>query len=361
MTTATTMYALNHNQIAQLIATVGRDNCVLVQGETGTGKTSIQQMLARLFPNYILIYFDGTTKDMGDLMVPMFHTIGEDGVVRYATNEELGLHLDQPVILMIDEFGKCLPTVKNALTRLILERQLGAKKLHPDSLLWATTNLQAEGLGDMLPAHVRNRITTVEMRKPDAMEWIEWGVNNDIDPMILAWAKDTPQLFHSFKDCKPEENPYINHPQAQRDGFFTPRGGECASDILKVRDQIDDITLTASLMGTIGERGALDLMTYVALGDQLPSPQSIKDDPMSAKIPTAAGAVCMVVYRSLAIMDRQLIKPWMIYLNRLNKEAQGLFVNGARAKGYSKQDVVTQSKEFQDWCLANNFLFSADK
>ena len=238
---------------------------------------------------------------------------------------------------MLDEFGKSLPTVKNALTRLILERQLGAKKLHVDSLLWATTNLQAEGLGDMLPAHVRNRITTVEMRKPDAMEWIEWGVNNDIDPMILAWAKDTPQLFHSFKDCKPEENPYINHPQAQRASFVSPRSLEKASNILKKREQIDSTTLTASLIGTIGDRGALDLMT------------------------TAAGAVCMVVYRSLAIMDRQLIKPWMIYLNRLNKEAQGLFVNGARAKGYSKQDVVTQSKEFQDWCLANNFLFSADK
>jgi len=179
--------------------------------------------------------------------------------------------------------------------------------------------------------------------------------------MILAWTKDTPQLFHSFKDCKPEENPYINHPQAQRASFVSPRSLEKASNILKQRDQIDTTTLTASLIGTIGERGALDLMAYVALGDQLPSPDSIKNDPMNAKVPTAAGAVCMVVYRSLATMERSWVKQWMTYLNRLNKEAQGLFVNGARAKGYSKQDVVTQSKEFQDWCLANNFLFSADK
>jgi len=35
-----------------------------------------------------------------------------------------------------------------------------------------------------------------------------------------------------------------------------------------------------------------------------------------------------------------------------------LFVNGVRAKGYSKQDIVVNTKEFQDWCLANNYAIS---
>jgi len=355
-------YALSIKQCAQLIATIGKFNTVLVQGEMGIGKTAILWVLAKMFPDHLPIYFDGTTKDVGDMAIPMFASIGEDGVVRYATNEELGLHLGKPVILMIDEFGKCLPSVKNALAQLILERSLFGKKLHEDSFVFATTNLAVEGLGDLLPAHIRNRITTVTMRKSDNMEAIEYGIEHNFEPALLAWYKDTPQLFHSFQDYNsPNENPYINDPRdPSRIACFTPRSGEKANNILKQRDFIDDATLTASLMGTIGARGALDLMAYVQLSDQMPSPEDIKTDPTNAKIPTSPGAVCMVVYRALSIMDRESIKPWMVYLNRLPKEVQGLFVNGVRVKDYSKRDIVVTTKEYQEWCLANNYAISVN-
>jgi len=313
-----------------------------------------------MYPDHIPIYFDGTTKDVGDMAIPMFATIGDDGVVRYATNEELGLHLGKPVILMIDEFGKCMPSVKNALAQLILERSLFGKKLHPDSFVFATTNLAVEGLGDELRAHIRNRITTVTMRKPDYLEAIEYGIERGFEPALLAWYKDTQQLFHSFQDYKsPDENPYINFPNdPSRIACFTPRSGEKANNILKQRDLLDDATLTASLMGTIGARAALDLMAYVQLSGQMPSPEDIKTDPLNAKIPTSPNAVCMVVYRALSIMDRESVKPWMAYLNRLPKEVQGLFVNGVRGKDYSKRDIVVNTKEYQDWCLANNYAIS---
>ena len=84
------------------------------------------------------------------------------------------------------------------------------------------------------------------VRKTDHMDWIEWGINNDIDPTILGWVKDNPQLFAAFEDVKdPSENPYIFHPKEQRAAFVTPRSLHAASDILHVRDQFDDQTLTA--------------------------------------------------------------------------------------------------------------------
>lgn len=365
---ATVNYALSIKQCANLISTIGKFNSVLVQGEMGIGKTAILRVLEKMYPDHIPIYFDGTTKDVGDMAIPMFATIGDDGVVRYATNEELGLHLGKPVILMIDEFGKCQPSVKNALAQLILERSLFGRKLHADSFVFATTNLAVENLGDELRAHLRDRLTKVTMRKSDNMEAIEYGIEHDFEPALLAWYKDTPQLFHSFQDYKSdkvkggynyEENPYINFPNdPSRIACFTPRGGERANNILKQRDLLDDATLTASLIGTIGARGALDLMAYVKLGSEMPSPEEIKTDPLTAKIPTSPGAICMVVYRALSIMDRDSVKPWMAYLNRLPKEVQGLFVNGVRGKDYSKRDIVVNTKEYQEWCLANNYAIS---
>ena len=364
MATAQQMYALNLEQIADLIKAIGHKRTVMVQGHMGTGKTSLLKMLAAMLPTHRPVYFDGTTKDLGDIMLPRIAEVDSTSpYVSYAPNEELGLHYNEPVIVMLDEYGKANPAVKQGLTAFMLERQLGSSKLHPDSIVFCTTNLGAEGVGDLLVAHQRNRITVVTARKPSNMEWIEWGINNGVDHSLLGWAKDNPQLFFTFEDVKdPDENPYIFHPRAAgRTAFVTPRSLEAASDILKERIFMDDQTVTAALMGTIGDRAAMDLMAFVKLADQLPSLDSIKKDPLRAKVPSSAAAVCMVVYRTLATLDRDWIDAWFEYMDRLDKEAQGMFVNGVRAPKYSKQALVMTNKRFTEWAAANSYLFASDK
>ena len=363
MSTAQSMYQLNLDQIANMLKVGGHHRTVLVQGHMGTGKSSLLKSLHADLPDHTPCYFDCTTKDLGDIMIPKLKDLDGMDYVQFATNEELGLHLrDKPIILMIDEYGKANPMVKNALLRLMLERQVGSYKLHPESIVFATTNLGAEGVGDLLPPHARNRITIVTSRKPSHMEWIEWGINNGVDHALLGWVKDNPQLMHSFEDVtRPEDNPYIYHPRAQQASFVTPRSLEAASDWLKQREFIDDQSMTAALMGTIGDRAAMDLMAFVTLADQLPTLQSIKDDPATAKIPDSAAAVCMVVYRTLASIEANWIDQWMDYMMRLDKEAQALFANGVRAPRYAKQGVVMTNRKFTDWARANGYLFASDK
>ena len=357
------MYALNLDQCVDLIKAVGSKRTVLMQGDMGNGKSSTLKTLAAQMPDHTPCYFDCTTKDLGDITIPNIANLDDGtGYVTYLTNEELGVHHDGPVVLMIDEFGKANPAVKNAMLRLMLERKIGSYSLHPDSLVFATTNKGSEGVGDLLPPHARNRMTVVQVRKTDHMDWIEWGINNDVDHSLLGWVKDNPHLMASFEDVKdPDENPYIFHPKQQRAAFVTPRSLEAASDILKTRSAMDDMTLTAALMGTIGDRGAMDLMAFVSLADQLPSLQSIKDDPMNAKVPDSAAAICMVVYRTLAALDKDWLNAWMDYLPRLDTEAQAMFANGVRSPKYSKQSMVMTNKKFTAWAMQNNHLYTADK
>jgi len=363
MNTATAMYALGLDQVAKLILSTGNKRTVLAQGDIGTGKSSLLPAIGKEKPDHTLCYFDCTTKDLGDITIPNIAKMDDgSGYVTYLTNEELGAHNNTPIVLMIDEFGKANPAVKNALLRLILERKIGSYTLHPDSIIFATTNKGSEGVGDLLPAHARNRMTVVQTRKPTNMEWIEWGINNDVDHTLLGFAKDNPQIFYSFEDVKdPDDNPYIFHPKQNRAAFITPRSLEAASDILKERHLMDDQTTTAALMGTIGERGAMDLMAFVKLADQIPSADSIKQDPKNAKIPSSAAGVCMVVFRTLASIEADWINPWMDYLVRLDKEAQGMFANGVRAPKYAKQSLVMTNKKFTQWAMDNNYMFAADK
>lgn len=360
---AVSMYAIGLDQIAALIKSVGHKRTVLVQGHMGTGKSSLLRTLSAELPGHIPCYFDCTTKDLGDLMLPRIADLsGDNHYVSYAPNEELGVHHNKPVVVMLDEYGKANPSVKQGLTAFMLERKLGAYNLHPDSIVFCTTNLGAEGVGDLLVGHQRNRITVVTARKPSNMEWIEWGINAGVDHTLLGWCKDNPQLFHSFDDYKnPDDNPYIYHPKQQRAAFVTPRSLEAASDILKERMHFDDQTTTAALMGTIGERGAMDLMAFVKLADQLPSLESIKKDPENAKVPTSAAAVCMVVYRTLATIEKEWMDAWMTYMDRLDTEAQGMFANGVRAPKYGRQAMVMTNRNFTNWAMKNSHLFAADK
>jgi len=122
-------------------------------------------------------------------------------------------------------------------------------------------------------------------------------------------------------------------------------------------------------MGTIGVASARSLATYVKIGDQMPKLQEIKDTPDTAKVPTNETAICMVVHRTLQTIERNWTESWMKYMERLPKEAQGLFANAVRnavAKSKNGQAnkrliEVTTSKSYMDWCLKNNYMFAADK
>jgi hypothetical protein len=358
------MYAVSINEAATAIrATAGSITC-LVQGDMGWGKTSILKLLAAMLPDYIPIYFDCTIKDAGDLAIPVMKKT-EDGIdyVHMAPNEELGMHLvGKKLIIMVDELGKANRSVQNGMLRLMQERQFGTQALHPDSIVFATTNKGSENVGDTLLPHARNRITILQLRKSTNMEWIEWGINNGIDFALLGWCKDTPQLFQSFEDvAHPTDNPLIYHPKdASRTSFVTGRSLEKASHILKKRKLLGDDLTMGMLIGTIGGPAAADLMTHVRMADQLPSQQSIKDDPHNATVPTSAAAICLVVYRALASIDKSWVDAWLTYMLRLDAEAQGMFANGAMKPTFTRKSELMLNKKWTDWARTNGYLFAAD-
>ena len=73
-----------------------------------------------------------------------------------------------------------------------------------------------------------------------------------------------------------------------------------------------------------------------------------------------AWAICMVVYRTLSLLEKDWIKAWMEYMQRLDTEAQAMFANGVRSEKYSKRSMMMGSSEFRDWALKNQHLYTAD-
>ena len=363
--TASSMYAQDLDNCVNSISLLGHKLTFILEGDIGNGKSATRFMLAEKHPKHRVFYCDCTTKDVGDLMLPKFMELDADGqVVRFVANEELGLHMDDPVIIMVDEFGKANKSVQNALLCLMYERRMGSYKLHEESIVYGTTNLGAEGVGDILPPHARNRFCIITVKKWTNEQWMEWAIRNNCDPQIILFAKEHPEIFDSFTDVEnPEDNEYIYHPKVQRRAFVTPRSLENASHVLKVRDQLGPDVTVANLIGCVGERAAMDLKAQFSLSDQLVPLDDIKNNPKTAKIPTNAAAICLMMYRTLSNIDRSWMDAWMDYMDRLPTEAHGMFVNGVYSDKFDKkrQQAVVTNKKFTDFTMANNYLRATDK
>lgn len=352
-------------EFAHAISTVGRHVTVIGQGEPGIGKSAMLGFIAARNPSYETAYIDCTLLDLGDFALPytenVLTDVNKDGAVakitKFAPNARFKMHDDKPVIVMLDEIGKAMKSVKNVLLTLMLEHRIGDAYLPEGSIVFGTTNLLSDGVGDMLEAHARNRVAFVTVRKPDADEWIEWAVGNDIDPTIIAWVKQFPHALATYTDPSQSDNAYIFNPtRAGMGAVVTPRSLEKASHIAKQRGELGDNLTISLLTGTIGESAARDMQAFFTVVDRLPTWDAIINDPSGAKMPDDTVARCILVFSAVTRVDKDSLSKWMRYVQRMDKEWQALFATSVM-QSPSKQVFCVMNKDFKDWALANQWMF----
>ena len=354
--------SLSLSQTADLIAAVGDVQTILAQGEMGIGKSSILKMLRSnpKFKNHKFCYVDITTKDVGDFVVPKIRTVDGVEVCSFIPNEEFGMHfVDQPVVIMLDELGKAKGGVMNACLRLMQERQLGTYTLHPDSIVFATTNLAVEGIGDNVPPHARNRVTQVRVAKPTAEEWMTYAISSGINHTVIATVREYPDMLASFEDYEsPQQNTYIFDPRDVRLSFVTPRSLEKAGHIVDRTAILGKDVMAHALKGTVGEKAMLNILTMVDMDSQLADWDDLIKNPTTVPVPTNGAAACMLVSKAVQRIRRDTVGSWMEFLPRLSKEAQGLFARSVMQDRCPNREVAATNTKFAQWAAQNNYMFA---
>ena len=323
-----------------------------LKGEPGIGKSSLEVMFKKLLPHYAFAYIDTQCMDLGDIAMPVMDH--ENKVTRYYPNARFGMHLGQPLIIMLDEFAKAMQPVQNMLHPL-LERtnpRLGDMPAPKGTIRYLTNNLSSDGVGDNTKAHTKNRRTVLHVRKPDAEEWMEWAVQNDIDPSVIVWVKNYPHALASYLDGDQSENPYIFQPKKVQDAFVTPRSLAAASHIVANRKYYDENSLVAALAGTIGEAAARDMQASIAYQDQLPPWKTIVEDPKNAPVPDSAGACAVLVFGAVSRVDKNTLPGFMEYLKRMDTEWQAVFAVSL-SKHPAKSSLAFSNREFANWVAVN--------
>lgn len=341
--------SVNFNQATTLVRNIGSTNTLLFRGQPGVGKSAILNAIAAEMPDYLPCYIDCTNLDLGDLGMPVINR--EEMVTEYAPNARFGLGRNQtrPVLLMLDELTKASRPVMNMLLPVILERRLADVELPTGSIVFATGNLDTDGVSDSLPAHAANRMTTITYANPTADEWIDWASNHSVAPEIMAFAKQYPQVFDCYADLdKKDKNPYIFNPMTGNvRAFCSPRSLAKASNLIAQRNVLGSALLPA-LAGTVGEAAARDMEALVNLADQLPLFETIVNQPTKAKVPTSAGALFILAFMLAGRVDADTIDPVMDYIDRVaaeSFEAHALFITSL-ASNRSKVGMACVNRKF---------------
>ena len=358
--------SLSFNQTLELIKAIGDKVTVLVEGEMGSGKSSLHAALAKEFPDHLGCYVEVACMDVGDVAVPKVVTLDnvvlgdlvtKGEVTRFVPNESFGLHLGKPLLIMWDELGKAPTPTINAISRFINEGKLGQYTLPEGSRQFATTNLSVEGVGDRLLPHIRDRMCRVRMRKARGVEWVEnYAIPAGLDPIVIGFAMEYPQAFESFEDVEdPNSNPYIFHPKQPRLNFVTLRSLTKASHVLQATEHLSDDVRIHALMGLIGEAAAMNIMTLNRLNEDIPSYERVLADPEKCALPkSGVSSVMMVAKMAMRVEDDTLSKV-MTYVNRLPKETQALF---ARTLTRSpKRAIAGTNRAYIEWASKNMYLF----
>jgi energy-coupling factor transporter ATP-binding protein EcfA2 len=349
----TLMYTtdMTHDEVVNTIAATGTDVTYIITGEPGIGKSDLLKRLASTLPSYQPIYVDCPTMDIPDIQLPFV----EAGTSRFATNAMWGGDNTRPKLIMLDELPKSSNVTRLLFTRLLLDHVIGAYTLPEGSIVFATGNRTQDGVGDVFPAHMNNRVGTLPLAKPTAEQWLLWAENNGIDPVVRAFVNQFP---HTMEPAGSPQNPYVFDPKTRTDKFVSPRSLSKASVVISKRSTLGRSSTTKAVAGILGASAAADLSAYLDLADQLPSWQSIMATPDKATVPTATPAQLMIAYgmsdkvRGVPTKDlAPIVETLVTYGNRMHLEVAAVaFIGMLRANV-----MCATNKKFQQWAGDNQW------
>lgn len=174
----------------------------------------------------------------------------------------------------MDEFASASREVQVAAYRLILDREVGQRKLHPNVGIVCLSNLSTDhAIVNEVSTAMRSRLINLHL----VVSYEEWfeniAVRDQYDSRIIAFLSQYPSKLHDF-----------NPENGTDTSFCCPRTWEFMNKLLKIKkDVVDkDIPLYA---GTISPGVATEFVGFSQIFHSLPNIKDIVKDPLGTPIP----------------------------------------------------------------------------
>lgn len=239
-------------------------------------------------------------------------------------------------LIFLDEINSAALAVQAASYKLILDRMVGQKKLHPKAVIACAGNLANSGaIVNRLGTAMQTRLVHYEL----AVDWEQWSL----------WASANKLATEAISYINHRPNHLMNFDPNHNDKTFAcPRTWEFASKVMLY----PKMTMTEkfpSLVGCLGEGIAYEFSTYCDVYRHIPTYQDIKRDPRHIHItsePMMLSALSGMVGSHLTINDLPQLMP---YIYRLPLEFQVFALRDA----IRRNPAICKEQDITDWTTVN--------
>jgi hypothetical protein len=233
-------------------------------GPPGIGKSEVVADITTELGGYMIDLRLGQMDPTDIRGIPFFNK--ENGKMDWAPpidlpDEELASKYPV-VVLFMDEMNSAAPAVQAAAYQLVLNRRIGKYFLPDNVVIIAAGNRESDkGVTYRMPTPLANRFVHIEM-KPDFAVWQDWAVQHNIHKDVVGYLSFAKQDLYDF-DAKSSSR-----------AFATPRSWVFVSELLEDED-IDDVTATDLIAGTVGEGLAVKFQAHRKIAGRLPKPEDV--------------------------------------------------------------------------------------
>ena len=233
-------------------------------GPPGIGKSEVVADITAEMGGYMIDLRLGQMDPTDIRGIPFFNK--ENGKMDWAPpidlpDEELASQYPV-VVLFMDEMNSAAPAVQAAAYQLVLNRRIGKYFLPDNVVMIAAGNRESDkGVTYRMPTPLANRFVHIEM-KPDFAVWQDWAVQHNIHKDVVGYLSFAKQDLYDF-DAKSSSR-----------AFATPRSWVFVSELMEDED-IDDVTATDLIAGTIGEGLAVKFQAHRKIAGKLPKPEDV--------------------------------------------------------------------------------------
>jgi hypothetical protein len=253
---------------------------VLITGRPGIGKSDIVEQTARDTDHELLISHPVVEDPTDSKGLPFPGADGTTAKFLPFGDLERAMTARRPLIWFLDDLGQASPAVQAAKMQLLLARRVGEHVLPPQVMFLAATNRRTDNAGVTgILDPVISRFATVVELEPTIDDWTKWAVRSNVQAELIAFLRFRPDLLSVQKTSRDIENA----PSPRSWGF-----------VAKTMEIVPKHLEHISYAGSVGEGAATELVSFLQIYRELPSPDAILLAPDTAVIPEKTSALYAV-------------------------------------------------------------------
>ena len=228
-------------------------------------------------------------------------------------------------MIIYDELTSAAPAIQAAAYKILLEREVGQRKLHRNVWQIGLGNKETDNaVVARMSTALQSRLIHLEIES-DPEEWLKWAMLHSFDPRIIAYISHKPDSLNKFS---PTHNDHT---------FPCERTWEFVNKILTQlkKDHVASGATTSfqvtyahqvMLAGAIGEGASTEFIAFCEIYGQLLTIPQIVANPIGVQMPDEPSAKYAIAALIGAEIDINNCSPLMKFVSRMDIEFQILCV-----------------------------------